>query len=199
MYRNSINHCMLRVMSVANCLHFLFPNNQRWLIFLSVFTFDYWGNLDAITIQSIFITSDSTAPPSTQLLDIDFAYFLIPWMRISSLLCRVCAKWDVNKLLPKNINPLRINVLILAPRWAGNSWYWFWMFPFCTGESQNHNTRSVQSNMVAFDISSQLQGDWVMIHRKHKHYPLWPSWPSAAWINGTSSCSWAPPDKLTLW
>lgn len=31
---------------------------------------------DAITIQSIFITSDSTALPSTQLPDIDFADFL---------------------------------------------------------------------------------------------------------------------------
>lgn len=38
----------------------------------------------------------------------------------------------------------------------------------------------------------------AMTHSQNKHYPLWPSWLSAAWVNGTSSCFWAPPDKLTL-
>lgn len=109
----------------------------------------------------------------------------------------VCTNWDVNKLWPKNLNLLRVNVLISATQGGGNSRYWFWTFQFHTEESLS--AHRVQSNMVAFDLSSQLHGGWAMAHRKNKHYPLWPSWPSAAWVNGTSSCFWAPPDKLTLW
>lgn len=107
---------------------------------------------------------------------------------------RISTNYDLN-----NLNPLRINALTSALQWAGNSSHWFWTFQFRSEESQNHCAPSVQSNMVAFDFSSSLQGGWVMIHRKNKHYPLWPSCPSAAWVNGTSSCFWAPPDKLTLW
>lgn len=56
---------------------------------------------------------------------------------------------------------------------------------------------------LPFDFSSGLKLGVgrplpAMTHPQNKHYPLWPSWLGAAWVNGTSSCFWAPPDKLTL-
>lgn len=49
-----------------------------------------------------------------------------------------------------------------------------------------NNAHSARSNMVVFYFSFQLQRGPV--HRQNKHYPLWRSWPSAPWMNGTSSC-----------
>ena len=182
------------VVAAAGGFYILFNTNQSWFMFwlYSYLTSEVIWNV--ITIQSIFIKLDATAPASIRLLHIDFATSVSP--HISSCNTEpspiVSVQTKMLTIMTSKSEFPASKCSNFSPRWAGNSCYWFWMFQFHTKASENRS-----STRRAIQHGGPLGSEALL--RKSKHYPLWPCWPSAWWVDGTSSCFWVPPDKLTLW